>query len=54
MNQLDNVNDRYPVLISRAGAALSYGLLSGRQSVQAGTALDAIDSLARVSLESIL
>ena len=39
---------RVPVQISGTGSALSYGLWRGRQSVQAGSALDASDSLSRV------
>jgi len=40
--------------ISRTGSALSYCLWRSRQSVQAGSALDASDALSRVSLEGIL
>ena len=55
MNQLVNGNDRCggSNLLDR-GSALSYGLWRGRQSVQAGSAFDASDSLSRVSLEGIL
>ena len=42
------------VQINWTGTALSYRLWRGRQSIQTGSALDASDSLSRVSLKGIL